>query len=171
MKAQAQRSSASPTGGRTRSTKRGDRQAAQTEPRNIKSRVLVVEDHPLMRRSLVEAIEREPDLTVCGQAEDAQAALAAVVSLCPDIVLTDIQLKSSSGLDFIKAVRTQALALPIVATTMFDVRRTERLARAAGASAFVAKQDGPGKLMEIVRESLKNRKPQPEQGESGERKD
>lgn len=122
-----------------------------------------------MRRSLVEAIEREPDLTVCGQAEDAQAALAAVVSMQPDLVLTDIRLKSSTGLDFIKAVRTQAPALPVVAMTMFDVRRTERLARAAGASAFVAKQDGPGKLMEVVRESLKNRKPQPEQGESGER--
>ncbi len=100
-----------------------------------------------MRRSLIEAIEREADLTVCGQAEDAQAAYAAVVSVQPDIVLTDIQLKSSSGLDFIKAIRAHAPALPVVATTMFDVQRTERLARASGASAFVAKQDGPAKLI------------------------
>lgn len=121
-----------------------------------------------MRRSLVEAIGREPDLSVCGEAEDAQKAFAAVVSMRPDLVLTDIQLKSSSGLDFIKAIRTHAPALPIVATTMFDVRRTERLARAAGASAFVAKQDGPAKLIEVVRESLKHRKSQHEQGESGE---
>lgn len=121
-----------------------------------------------MRRSLVEAIGREPDLSVCGEAEDAQEAFAAVVSMRPDLVLTDIQLKSSSGLDFIKAIRTHAPALPIVATTMFDVRRTERLARAAGASAFVAKQDGPAKLIEVVRESLKHRKSQHEQGESGE---
>ena len=119
-----------------------------------------------MRRSLVEAIEREPDLSVCGQAEDAQKALAAVVSMRPDLVLTDIQLKSSSGLDFIKAIRMHAPALPVVAMTMFDVRRTERLARAAGASAFVAKQDGPGKLIEVVRKSLKHRKPQPDPGES-----
>lgn len=121
-----------------------------------------------MRRSLVEAIGREPDLSVCGEAEDAQEAFAAVVSMRPDLVLTDIQLKSSSGLDFIKAIRTHAPALPIVATTMFDVRRTERLAHAAGASAFVAKQDGPAKLIEVVRESLKHRKSQHEQGESGE---
>ena len=113
-----------------------------------------------MRRSLVEAIERETDLTVCGQAEDAQEAFAAVVSVRPDIVLTDIQLKSSSGLDFIKAIRAHAPELPVVATTMFDVQRTERLARAAGASAFVAKQDGPGKLIEVVRESLKKDKTQ-----------
>jgi len=111
-----------------------------------------------MRRSLVEAIERETDLTVCGQAEDAEAALAAVVSVQPDIVLTDIQLKSSSGLDFIKAIRAHAPDLLVVATTMFDVQRTERLARAAGASAFVAKQDGPGKLIEVVRNSLRANK-------------
>ena len=111
-----------------------------------------------MRRSLVDAIERETDLTVCGQAEDAQAALAAVVSARPDLVLTDIQLKSSSGLDFIKAIRAQDPELPVVATTMFDVQRTERLARAAGASAFVAKQDGPARLIEVVRNSLRKDK-------------
>ncbi len=131
----------------------------RSQPRTeMKTRVFVIEDHPLMRRSLVDAIERETDLTVCGQAEDAQEAFAAVVSLQPDIVLTDIQLKSSSGLDFIKAIRAHAPKLPIVATTMFDVQRTERLARAAGASAFVAKQDGPEKLVATVREVLKTGK-------------
>jgi DNA-binding NarL/FixJ family response regulator len=132
----------------------------------MKSRVFVIEDHPLMRRSLVEAIERETDLMVCGQAEDAEEAFAAVVSTRPDIVLTDIQLKSSSGLDFIKALRSKAPALPVVATTMFDVQRTERLARAAGASAFVAKQDGPAKLIEVVRDSLRANKAQNERGDA-----
>lgn len=108
-----------------------------------------------MRRSLVEAIERETDLTVCGHAEDALSAMAAVVSVQPDIVLTDIQLKSSSGLDFIKAIHAHDAKLPIVAITMFDVQRTERLARAAGASAFVAKQDGPGKLIATIHLVLK----------------
>jgi DNA-binding NarL/FixJ family response regulator len=121
----------------------------------MKNRVFVIEDHPLMRRSIVEAIEREADLTVCGQAEDAKEAFAAIGSLQPDIVLTDIQLKSSSGLDLIKSLRAQSPALPIIATTMFDVRRTERLARAAGASAFVAKQDGPDKLITAVHDLLK----------------
>jgi len=121
----------------------------------MKSRVFVIEDHPLMRRSLVESIEREADLVVCGQAEDAREAFDAVVSARPDIVLTDIQLKSSSGLDFIKAIRAHDPGLPVIATTMFDVQRTERLARAAGASAFVAKQDGPARLIAVVRESLK----------------
>ena len=122
----------------------------------IKKRVFLVEDHPLMRRSIAEAIEREPDLTVCGQAEDATSALAAVLSLPPDVVLTDIQLNSSSGLDLIKFLRARLPVLPIVATTMFDVRRTERVVRAAGASAFVAKGDGPDKLIAVIRDVLKN---------------
>ena len=73
-------------------------------------------------------------------------------------MLADIQLKSSSGLDLIKAIRAHAPELPIVATTMFDVQRTERLARAAGATAFVAKQDGPEKLIATVHELLKTGK-------------
>ena len=101
---------------------------------------------------------------MCGQAEDAQEAFAAVVSVRPDIVLTDIQLKSSSGLDFIKAIRAHAPELPIVATTMFEMQRMERLACAAGATAFVAKQDGPGKLIEVVRDSLKKNKAQNKRG-------
>jgi len=124
----------------------------------MKNRVFVIEDHPLMRRSIVEAIERESDLAVCGQAEDAQEAFDAIVSSRPDVVLTDIQLKSSSGLDLIKALRARSPELPVVATTMFDVRRSERLARAAGAVGFVSKQDGPEKLIATVHEVLKGGK-------------
>lgn len=109
-----------------------------------------------MRQSIVGALEREIDLTVCGEAEDAREAIEAIASLHPDLVLTDIQLKSSSGLDLIKVLHAQTPALPIVATTMFDVRRTERLARAAGASGFASKQDGPEKLIAIIHETLKS---------------
>ena len=109
---------------------RNPQASASARPPGPKRRIFVVEDHPLMRRSIVEAILREPDLTVCGQAEDVPEVLT-VVSLQPDVVLTDLQLKSSSGLDLIKALRERLPALPIVATTMFDVRRNERLARAA----------------------------------------
>ena len=128
---------------------------ASDNQQRIKNRVFIVEDQPLMCRSIAEAIEREPDLTVCGQAEDVSAAMAAVLSLPPDVVLTDIQLKSSSGLDLIKSLRSRLPALPIVATTMFDVQRTERLVRAAGASAFVHKGDGPDQLIAVIRGVLK----------------
>ena len=78
------------------------------------------------------------------------------MTLPPDIVLTDIRLKSSSGLDLIESLRNQLPGLPIVATTMFDVRHIERLARAAGATGFVSKSDGPDKLIAAIREALKD---------------
>ena len=127
------------------------------EPRRFAHRVLVVDDHPLMRRSLVEALEREPDFIVCGQAGDVPEGLAAVASLLPDVVLTDLQLKTSSGLDPIRQMQTNMPGLPVVATTMFDVHRNERLARAAGAAAFSAKQDGPEKLIATLRQVLSAR--------------
>lgn len=121
----------------------------------MKHRIFVVEDHPLMRRSLVESLDRETDLTVCGQAEDASQALALIASLEPDLVLTDIHLKSSSGLDLIKSLQTRNPPIPVIATTMFDTHRTERLARTAGASEFVSKQAGPEKLIAAIRQVLK----------------
>jgi DNA-binding NarL/FixJ family response regulator len=124
---------------------------ASGQPVAIKKRVFLVEDHPLMRRSIAEAIEREPDLTVCGHAEDAATALATILSLPPDIVLTDIRLKSSSGLDLIQTLRARLPALSIVATTMFDAKQIERLARAAGASAFVSKENGPDNMIAVLR--------------------
>jgi len=127
--------------------------AATGSPKLV-HRVLVIDDHPLMRRSLVEALEREPDLTVCGQAGDVPEGLAAVASLRPDLVLTDLHLKSSNGLDLIRHLHAETPALPVIATTMFDVNRNERLARAAGAAGFASKQDGPDKLIATLRQVL-----------------
>ncbi len=121
----------------------------------MKSRIFVVEDHPLMRKSIVAALERESDLAVCGQAEDARGAFAAIVSLRPDLVLTDLELKSSSGLDLIKSLRARTSELPIIAITLFDLGEKARLARAAGASAFVPKHHGPERLIAITRALLK----------------
>src|SRR6266496_1272910 len=137
MKQQPQQNSTSPADGRACRVKRRRESSQSSRCASMKSKVFVIEDHPLMRRSLVEAI-------------------GAIVSAQPDVVLTDIQLKSSSGLELIKALHAHTPALPVIATSMFDVRRNERLARAVGASGFVAKQDGPAKLIAVVRESLKS---------------
>ena len=129
--------------------------AVPIRAKSRKMRVFVIEDYELMRRSIVAALESEPDLTVCGQADDAQEALAAIELLQPDLVLTDIQLKASSGLDLIKELHARIPALRIVATTMFDVRRTERLALMAGAAGFASKEDGPEKLIATIHQVLK----------------
>ena len=131
--------------------------APLTQPFNLgngKRRVLVVEDHPFMRRSFVEALQREPDLIVCGQAENVREALSAIESVQPDLVLTDLHLQASNGLDLIRALRVRSPSIPIVATTMFNIGRNKRLALGAGATDFVAKQDGPDRLLIAVRHAL-----------------
>ena len=68
-------------------------------------KVFIVENHPAVRQGIVETINREATLCVCGEAEDVQPALAAIETSQPDLVLADIQLKSSNGLDLIRALR------------------------------------------------------------------
>ena len=111
-----------------------------------------------MRKSMVAAFAREPDLAVCGEAEDSPAAFTGIFATRPDVVVTDLALKSTSGIDLISALRERAPALPVVATSMFDVLTSERRALAAGAVGFVAKQDGPDLLVRAVQSALESRR-------------
>jgi DNA-binding NarL/FixJ family response regulator len=120
----------------------------------MKLKVFIVEDHPAVRHGIVETINREDNLCVCGEADDAQPALAAIASAPPDMVLVDIQLKSSNGLELIRALHERFTSLPVIAMTMFDPVRYEREARAAGATAFIVKQEGADKMLEIIRNVL-----------------
>lgn len=117
-------------------------------------KIFVVEDHPAVRRGIIETINRDLELTVCGEAEDAQPALAAIEAAMPQLVLVDIQLKSSSGLDLIRVLHERFPALPVIAMTMFDPVRYEKQARAAGAVAFVVKQEGAETMLETIRNVL-----------------
>lgn len=120
----------------------------------LKKKIFIVENQAAIRRGLVEALNREPDLMVCGEAEDAAPALADIATDGPDLVLADIQLKSSNGIDLIRELRRLYSTLPVVAMTMFDPVRYERSALAAGANGFVVKQEGPEKIIEAIRRAL-----------------
>ena len=123
-------------------------------PRTVK-KVFVVENHPLMCRSIVEAIEREADLAVCGHADNADEALTGILSLQPDAVVKQLQFESTEAVEFIKCLRAQLPALPIIAIATFDLFRPERMARIAGANAFACKHDGPQKLIATIRAALR----------------
>lgn len=122
----------------------------------VKKNIFVVEDQAAVREGIIENLNRENDLSVCGQADDVQPALAGIEAAAPDLVLTDLQLKSSQGLTLIRELRQRYPALPIVAMTMFDPIGHERKARTAGATAFALKQEGAEKLIEIIRLALEN---------------
>ena len=136
----------------------GRQPAGQVERRPkwaiLKKRIFIVEDQVAVRKGLVEILNREAEMMVCGVADDAIPALAAIKSARPDLVLVDIQLRSSDGFELICGIRWLYPAMLMVAMTMFGSSQYERTALAAGADGFVVKQEGPDKIIEAIRRVL-----------------
>lgn len=119
-----------------------------------RKRVLVVDDHPIMRQGLSLLIENEPDLTVSGEARTAEEAVAEVAREKPDIALVDITLPGRSGLELIKDLQAMEPDLPTLVLSMHDeTLYAERVLR-AGARGYVMKQEGGKKLIEAIRRVL-----------------
>src|SRR5258708_26625290 len=90
----------------------------QTGLRKGKTRVLLVDDHPILRRGLGQLINQEADMTVCGEAEDAPKAFEAISTLQPDVAVVDISLKGGNGIELIKNVKARFPDLPILFLSM-----------------------------------------------------
>ena len=120
----------------------------------VRRRILVVDDHPILREGLLQSINREPDLMVCGEAENAHQALGAISKLKPDLVLVDIGLPGKSGLELVKDVRTVHPELPVLVLSMHDESLyAERVLR-AGARGYIMKHERPANLIEAIRTVL-----------------
>ena len=119
----------------------------KTPPVPRRKRILVVDDHPLMREGVAQWIERAPDLEVCGQAESAAQALSLVEKLKPDLVLTDISLTGRNGLELIKDLAVLHAGVPAVVLSMHD----ESL------YAGRALRAGGDRVVEAIREALRGR--------------
>ncbi len=132
---------------RTASPRRADSPAA-------KRRVLVVDDHPIIRQGLVLLIDGEPDLIVCGQAEAAQPAAAAIASLRPDIVILDISLGGQDGLELLKQIRARDGDLPVLILSMHDESIYAERALRAGANGYIMKQEATDLVLTAVRRIL-----------------
>ncbi|HWW87319.1 MAG TPA: response regulator transcription factor [Vicinamibacterales bacterium] len=120
-----------------------------------KSRVLVVDDHPIVREGLTLLINRQPDLIVCGDAEEAETALDAIGRLQPDILIVDISLNGPDGLDLIKTIRAAASGPPVLVLSMHDELIYAERALRAGASGYIMKQEGTERVLIALRRILK----------------
>jgi len=117
-------------------------------------KVIIVDDHPIVRRGLIELINHEKDLVVCGQAEDAPQALKAIRTLKPHIVIVDISLKETNGVELIKDIKVQYPSLPVLALSMHDeFLYAERCLR-AGAKGYIMKQQATEKVVTAIRKVL-----------------
>src|SRR4030095_6051776 len=85
-----------------------------------KKRILLVDDHAVVRFGIAQLINREPDLMVCGEEEDASKALDAIARLQPDLVIADISLKDSSGLELMRNIKAQYSGLPVLVVSASD---------------------------------------------------
>jgi DNA-binding NarL/FixJ family response regulator len=119
-----------------------------------KRTVLIVDDHPIVRQGLAQLINQEKDLEVCGQAEDAHEAMQAIRQLNPDMVIVDISLKDTSGMELIKDLKIQHPDLPVLTLSMHDEAVYGERALRAGARGYVMKQEAIGKVVTAIRRVL-----------------
>jgi DNA-binding NarL/FixJ family response regulator len=112
---------------------------------------LIVDDHPLVRSGIKAIIQLEPDLEVCGEAEDHHTALEAIKALRPDMVLVDISLKNSNGLNLLKDVALHFPDVTTLAVSMHDEYTYAIRCLKAGAKGYIMKQEGIEKIRDAIR--------------------
>src|ERR1700680_2373936 len=120
----------------------------------VKKRILVVDDHPIIRQGLALMLNREADLVVCGEAEDATGAMLVMASARPDVLIVDISLNGPDGLDLLKNIRTTHPALPVLILSMHDESIYAERALRAGANGYIMKQEATEKVLVAVRRIL-----------------
>lgn len=117
-------------------------------------RIVLVDDHPMVRERLAEVIAREPGLSVCGEAESRAQAIEVVAASEPDLVIIDLSLKDSNGLDLIKDLHSRYPRLLMLVLSMHDDTLHAQRAIRAGACGYITKQEATRKIMLAVRRVL-----------------
>jgi DNA-binding NarL/FixJ family response regulator len=126
----------------------------QSPARRQKKTVFIVDDHPLLRQGLAMLINRELDLTVCGEAEEAHAAMKALAAAQPDILIADISLNGPDGLDLLKNLRALYPDLRVLILSMHDESIYAERALRARANGYIMKQEATEKVLIAVRRIL-----------------
>ena len=124
------------------------------KPKSPAKRILIVDDHPMMRKGLAQLIDNEPDLKVSAEADTAGQAIDLVAKQKFDLALLDISLPDKSGLELIKDIHALSPELPMLVVSMHDeMIYAERMLRAGG-RGYIMKQEGGGKFLDAIRQVL-----------------
>ena len=124
------------------------------DTRHRESRVFIVDDHPIVRQGLGQLIDHESDLKVCGEAASVREARAFLNDTRPDIVIVDISLDDSDGLELIKDIRAQHGQLPVLVLSMHDEAIYAERLLSAGANGYIMKQAAADQLLVALRRVL-----------------
>ena len=120
-------------------------------------RVLIVDDHPIVREGLSQKIGQQKDMVVCGEADNAADALALIESEEVDAAVVDLSLKDSSGLDLIRDIQVRRPGLPVLVLSMRNESIYAERALRAGARGYITKEEGTTRVIEGLREVLTGR--------------
>lgn len=119
-----------------------------------KSKVFIVDDHPLVREWLSTLIDQTPDLVVCDGAVDSESALKGIAKCKPDLAIIDLSLGGDSGIDLIQSIAEQFPNVPMVVLSMHDERVYAERSIRAGARGYIMKRESTKKVVEAIRQVL-----------------
>ena len=128
--------------------------AISSSKKVVKSRVLVADDHPLLRAGVSQLINRQEDLVCCGEAHDAASTQTAVATHNPDLLLLDLRLGHGDGLEFIKSLKSQFQNLAILVFSQLDEKLYAERALRAGALGYVMKENATDEVLTAIRTVL-----------------
>jgi DNA-binding NarL/FixJ family response regulator len=128
--------------------------AGATAAKRRVRRVLIVDDHPIVRQGLRRVMENEEDLEVCGEAETARDARAAIKELNPDVMIADVSLRQGDGIELVRDVRAHHPQLPILVLSMYDEAIYAERMLAAGANGYIMKQAASEQFLIALRRVL-----------------
>jgi DNA-binding NarL/FixJ family response regulator len=123
-------------------------------PRETRAQVVLVEDHPMFREQLAHLINKQPDMAVCAEADNAAHGLAAINRQQPSLAIIDITLKGSSGLELLKDLRAQGIKVPVLMLSMHAESLYAERALRAGANGYITKEEASAKVMTAIRQVL-----------------
>ena len=125
-----------------------------TGEKTQKARLVLVDDHPLVRERLGQLIAQQADLMVCGESEDAAGCLELLKTARPDLVVVDLSLKNAHGIELIKDIKAQDPDMRVLVRSMHDESLFAERALRAGALGYVTKQESTETIMAAIRRVL-----------------